>query len=325
MSKVINVSDNLGKLLLEGWTPSDRSCLVEGCCRIPLLRSPEGHDPVIWFCPSCEDDGNVRDPGPSRSEPQQQPSSPSLASSTHYSPASTPPTEISHEARSPLLPYPRRQQSDFASAEIGKRLLKGWAMLADECPGSTCYGIPLVRPPTSGRDKDPKKECVVCGMIYVTQKMPQGLDSLLPVMPSGPMQEEFNVHTMGSNATAKGKEKALDDLRAAAVVPSFSPAIRASSTGLSTAPGFSAITSIVQESNPPLPTSFNPEPIPTSDNILASSDKALGASLSALSQRLLLLSGQPFLDPIAISQTADAISSTGKALAVINALRRNQE
>lgn len=29
-------------------------------------------------------------------------------------------------------------------------------MLADECPRNTCYGIPLVRPPTAGRDKDPR-------------------------------------------------------------------------------------------------------------------------------------------------------------------------
>jgi hypothetical protein len=32
-------------------------------------------------------------------------------------------------------------------------------MLADECPGTTCYGIPLVRPPNSGRAKDPRKVC----------------------------------------------------------------------------------------------------------------------------------------------------------------------
>ena len=51
----------------------------------------------------------------------------------------------------------RRRQSDTASAEIGKRMLKGWAMLADECPNSTCYGIPLVRPPKTGAGVDPRK------------------------------------------------------------------------------------------------------------------------------------------------------------------------
>jgi hypothetical protein len=49
--------------------------------------------------------------------------------------------------------------------------------------------------------------------------------------------------------------------------------------------------------------------------------KALGVTLNALSQRLMLLSGQTFLDPVAISQTADAIAKTGQALAVINKLR----
>lgn len=94
--------------------------------------------------------------------------------------ASTPPTEISSGLSSPTFALPvetaesvrRRQQSDAASAEIGKRLLKvhnviffscaflknlkGWAMLADECPNSRCFGVPLVRPPLAG-GKDPKK------------------------------------------------------------------------------------------------------------------------------------------------------------------------
>ena len=51
----------------------------------------------------------------------------------------------------------RRQQSDRASIEIGNRLLKGWAMLADECPGADCYGVPLVRPPKPGGGRDPRK------------------------------------------------------------------------------------------------------------------------------------------------------------------------
>jgi hypothetical protein len=61
------------------------------------------------------------------------------------------PVEESPEARR------RRDQSDQASAEIGRRLLKGWAMLGDECPNDTCYGGPLVRPPKKGGEKDPRK------------------------------------------------------------------------------------------------------------------------------------------------------------------------
>ena len=109
----------------------------------------------------------VRDPGPGQPEQQHSSRSPSFASSTHYSRSLTPPTEESHGPGSPTFALPaeteesirRRQQSDFASAEIGNRLLKGWAMLADECPRSTCHGIPLVRPPKTGRDKDPRKVC----------------------------------------------------------------------------------------------------------------------------------------------------------------------
>lgn len=51
----------------------------------------------------------------------------------------------------------RREQSDQASTEIGKRLLKGWAMLGEECPSPRCYGVPLVRPPKTNGDKDPRK------------------------------------------------------------------------------------------------------------------------------------------------------------------------
>lgn len=78
---------------------------------------------------------------------------------------STPPTEFSNAPSSPTFApimdptevLRRRQQSDTASAEIGKRMLKGWAMLADECPGPDCYGIPLVRPPKAGGSIDPRK------------------------------------------------------------------------------------------------------------------------------------------------------------------------
>lgn len=92
-------------------------------------------------------------------------SSSNPSSESHISRSSTPPTEISEALSSPIFSPPpetaetrrRREQSDRASSEIGKKLLKGWAMLADECPNVTCYGVPLVRPPKSGNDKDPRK------------------------------------------------------------------------------------------------------------------------------------------------------------------------
>jgi hypothetical protein len=56
----------------------------------------------------------------------------------------------------------RRQRLDAASSEIGKRLLKGWAMLSDECPNEGCYYVPLVRPPNTGGGKDPRKVITPC-------------------------------------------------------------------------------------------------------------------------------------------------------------------
>lgn len=93
----------------------------------------------------------------------------SATSDSHISRSSTPATEVSSALSSPVFAPPadtaesrrRREQSDTASSEIGKRLLKGWAMLGDECPNARCYGVPLVRPPKAGGEKDPRKACTV--------------------------------------------------------------------------------------------------------------------------------------------------------------------
>jgi hypothetical protein len=68
----------------------------------------------------------------------------------------------------------RDAQSARASGLIGNMLLRGFALLADSCPNSTCYGIPLVGHPRArraggGRDaglEDIKKECVICHRVY---------------------------------------------------------------------------------------------------------------------------------------------------------------
>jgi hypothetical protein len=130
------------------------------------MRSPNDQTPVVHFCVSCDGDPSQ---GPAQSSERRRSSqiSGTTTVSTHpsVSRASTPPTDIPSDM-DPLLLQPvidtedilrRRQQSDRASAEIGSRLLKGWAMLADECPGPECYGVPLVRPPKPGGGKDPRK------------------------------------------------------------------------------------------------------------------------------------------------------------------------
>ena len=140
------------------------------------MRSPKGRTPVTTFCASCSRNSqgpaiiflphlrysNFLDTRPQNIEPA---SSSNHSSESYISRSSTPPTEISEALGSPIFAPPpetvetrrRREQSDRASSEIGKKLLKGWAMLGEECPNEDCYGIPLVRPPKSGNDKNPRK------------------------------------------------------------------------------------------------------------------------------------------------------------------------
>lgn len=133
---------------------TDRIC--KACSKVPLMRSPT--DSTIFFCANCDSQPHPSDAAGSSSAS-------SIDSASHVSRTSTPLTEVSSTLSSPTFEPPvdteeimrRRQQSDMASTEIGKRLLKGWAMLADECPNEHCYGIPLVRPPKSGGDKDSRK------------------------------------------------------------------------------------------------------------------------------------------------------------------------
>lgn len=71
----------------------------------------------------------------------------------------------------------RDAQSARASGLIGNMLLRGFALLAESCPNSTCYGIPLVGHPRARRAggardaglEDMKKECVICHRVYNRQ------------------------------------------------------------------------------------------------------------------------------------------------------------
>lgn len=68
----------------------------------------------------------------------------------------------------------RDAQSARASGLIGNMLLRGFALLAESCPNSTCYGIPLVGHPRARRAggardaglEEMKKECVICHRVY---------------------------------------------------------------------------------------------------------------------------------------------------------------
>lgn len=142
------------------------------CGKVPLMRSPSG--PIIYFCANCDGSPSrvsqhVSQPSHSAASSHRTATIPSPRSGSSYdssshgaSRPSTPPTELYSQLSSPAFApedteeiLRRREQSEQASTEIGKLLLKGWTMLADECPNPQCYGIPLVRPPKG--DKDPRK------------------------------------------------------------------------------------------------------------------------------------------------------------------------
>jgi len=312
------VSSKLGEYMLKGWVLTDKSCPTTGC-RVPLMRSPNGHTPVTWFCANCEGKSDPHSSHFSASESQQNiQSSPSLTSSTHYSRPSTPPTEVSSALSSPTFAPPieteetvrRRQQSDAASSEIGKRLLKGWAMLADECPNTTCYGIPLVRPPKAGGEKDPRKECVVCGTIYIEEKDAHGFDRLMAVESAGSGRQGLETTAGPASRSIQGKGKGVtrDD----------TPMVAASSLP------FTQPLSPPVSRRPHLPVHLPQAASTTEVATLETSARSLELTLSALSQRLLSLANQSILEPSSVSQIADAITKVARALSHIKQLQRGE-
>ncbi|PCH41184.1 hypothetical protein WOLCODRAFT_131753 [Wolfiporia cocos MD-104 SS10] len=319
MSTVIDVSGKLGEYMLKGWVLTDQICAK--CSKVPLMRSPS--PPTSYFCANC-DAGPPAPSSPSladraRQDSQSQlneQSSPSSISSGRFSRSSTPPTEVSSMLSSPTFAPPfdaeellrRRQQSDTASAELGRRLLKGWAMLADECPNSTCYGVPLVRPPRTGAEKDLHKECVFCGTVYVDEQGPSG-SRLVPVDAANPLRRsagqsmpEPAPSTSASTTVIprQGKGRANDV---------FEPLVPQSSAETVMPSAFQVA---------PATSSFTPS---STTSALEASAKSLEATLHALSGRLYQLTNAPVVEPSSIAQTADTISKVTQALSQVKQLQ----
>ncbi|KAH7922460.1 hypothetical protein BV22DRAFT_1131426 [Leucogyrophana mollusca] len=320
MSRVINV---LGEYMLKGWVLTDNICPESGCRGCPLMRSPSGTTPVTFFCASCD-----RGTGVSEVDATQSQSSSTISRSSHGSRPSTPPTELSSTLSSPTFALPveteemvrRRQQSDRASAEIGKRLLKGWAMLGEECPNIRCYGVPLVRPPKASGDKNPKKECVICGTIYVTESDSQGWQHLTPVAPvdSGSSFPREGIPSASSStildrAGPGNKGKAVD--RGDPVQSPLPP--------LPLAPVSSQLKVVIPNATHGVDSSSQQQ-IVTSD-VLGSSTYALEQALRVLSQKLSLLSSNPIaVDVSSIASVAESISKVSQALFQVKQLQRQE-
>ncbi|KAF9452474.1 hypothetical protein P691DRAFT_756399 [Macrolepiota fuliginosa MF-IS2] len=306
MATILDAPSALGTYMLKGWVLTNRPCPNNGC-KIPLLRSPAGQAPVVHLCVNC--DGSSDAPRqlrvPLLAEEPQVDTSTSNSSTSHITRASTPATEVS-EAEDDLPPFVeteamrrRREQTDRASAEIGRRLLQGWTMLGDECPRDACYYVPLVRPPKAGSEQNPKKECVLCGSIYTTEKDWAGREQLVQVSAesssggAAPINQASPVQTSVKPPQQIARPDASWSI---SVVPS-----EQHSVGVASAP--------LRVSSPIIDT-------------LDSSAKALQLALQTLTSRLTSLSANSTLaDPASIATTADAISKVTQALSQVKQLQ----
>ncbi|KAI0321884.1 hypothetical protein OF83DRAFT_133147 [Amylostereum chailletii] len=337
MSTIVDVSSKLGEYMLKGWVLTDKQCPTKGC-RVPLMRSPNGISPQTWFCANCEGNGSAE--AAPLSSVSNLPSSPSMTSSTHYSRPSTPPTEVSSTLSSPTFAPPmeteellqRRHQSDIASSEMARLLLKGWAMLAEECINPTCYGIPLVRPPKAGGEKDPRKECVVCGTVYVDEKDVHGYDRLVPIGLSGPGRHQFNSVPGPPVFRSKDKGKAVARDETPVVHAIFSTDIILADMSMQLQASDLPSLSIPSPSVPRRGvngTAYAPSTSKVDDDrtmpsmsssthaTLNASAQALESSLKVLTTRLTTLTNQPAFDPSALGSTADAMAKTAQALSQV--------
>ncbi|KAJ7904432.1 hypothetical protein B0H14DRAFT_2662854 [Mycena olivaceomarginata] len=293
-----DVSGILGEYMLKGWVLTDKTCPNAGCS-VPLMRTPAAKSPVVHFCASC-------DGGPDSIRPSaaQLPDTSASSMSSHFSRSSTPPTEVSSTLSSPVFAPPpeteesrrRRQQSDEASAAIGQRLLKGWAMLAEECPNERCFGVPLVRPPKPGGEKDPRKECVICKTVYVTEVDWAGRERLVPENPV----EDVGPPVTGSKGKTREIEVERLRLEPSPSAPQIvlAPAADIRASGQIASSSANALLSTLDESA-----------------------RGLESALRALSDRLTTLtSGQ--VDPSSIGSVADGISKVVHALGQVRQLQR---
>ncbi|KIM90708.1 hypothetical protein PILCRDRAFT_811167 [Piloderma croceum F 1598] len=321
MTTITDVPAKLGEYMLKGWVLTDNSCPNTGCI-IPLMRSPDGRSPVTYYCANCDENSTswqcatsaISQPQPVQAQP-----SPSVSSSSHHSRTSTPPTELSSDLSSPTFAPPvdtaeslwRRQQSDTASSEIGRRLLKGWAMLAEECPNIRCFGVPLVRPPKVGGGKDPRKECVICDTVYVSEKDSNGWEQLVPFnttvpeqLPNDPILAPPSVVEVASfRSSNQGNTSACDELPRVGKI--LTDALEPS--GLDITPVRSA------QSTKPITQTAQTN---TSIFPLEVAAKSLELTLVTLSERLTFLSsGRSPVDPSSIALTAEAIGKVVAALA----------
>ncbi|KZV75402.1 hypothetical protein PENSPDRAFT_681124 [Peniophora sp. CONT] len=298
-------STQIAQWMAKGWVLTDQPCPSRGC-GIPLLRSTDG---TVRFCVDCD-----KSP-PTAASASAQSSTTSI--SDHPSRPSTPATSMSSTLSSPVFASPaeteeslrRRQQSDRASAEMAKLLLKGWAMLADECPSASCPRIPLMRPP-----KAEVQQCVCCANWYIDERDANGFERLVPVNPTGSSQMANSPMTITPQASSSStKGKGVDREGAPSIGPTPVPTVGAPSPEQrkpSTLPPPDRSATLKLSATEQSPT-----------NVQATV-QALDATLGHLASRLTALTSQPVFDPSAVTVTSQAITAAAQALTELSKLQR---
>jgi len=327
MSK-FDVSNKLGEYISKGWVLTDNPCPAPICRGGPLLRSPKGQETVVYYCADCDGPPKMQGDG-SLSH-----SSSTISSTSHGSQPSTPPTEFSSTLSSPTFAPPveteemirRRQQSDQASTEIGKRLLKGWAMLGEECPNTRCYGVPLVRPPKSGSDKDPRKECVICGTVYITEDT-EGWQRLVPVSSGTSTSASFPGNPRQPGPSDKGKS-AIRNSPQPLQLPTLDPPLQTPklTVDISRRKTSEPQNTLVEDPSNPYNscTHYHAQvaALPISTVATSAPTQALELALGTLSERLAIACANPgLLDPSTVATTADAIGKVAHALVQVKQLQ----
>jgi len=300
--------------MLKGWVLTDCPCPSPSCGGVPLLRSPEGQQPGVHYCANCD--------GPPKtqwSEGIESQSSSTVSSTSHGSRPSTPPTDFSSTLSSPTFAPPvetevmvrRRQQSDQASTEIGKRLLKGWAMLGEECPNTRCFGVPLVSPPKTGIDKDPRKECVICGTVYITEDS-EGWQRLVPVS-AGVSAPEHGLTWGPQQPGPSGRSRTISHNSPQPIqLPTLDPPLQTPKLTVD----------LSRRVSSELRSTQLVAAVPATSVPLDASIQALELALGALSERLAMTCISPnLLDPSSVAATAEAIGRVAHALGQVKQLQ----
>ena len=103
-------------------------------------------------------------------------------------------------------------------------------MLAEECPNSACFGVPLVRPPKAGGGKDSRKvhhsrtlraarllnttsqECVICHGVYVSEKGASGYENLVALgQITNELPQTAAAKAPGSSGSARNGKSVIRD------------------------------------------------------------------------------------------------------------------